>query len=204
MRLFSYKLISDTGFAPNPFHGICTLATCKPRIREAKLPGDWIAGFTSAQLNMDPVGEERLIYLMQVKEKVSLGDYFTCPRFRAKIPDLRASAAVRQAGDNIYRPAEECLVQVLNRWHTVAKDHAKDVGGRCVLVAERFCYFGSEPLVVPPDIRPVVPRGQSSHGSRTWDEARAEAFIAFVLGHGEGVHAAPTSSPHGDHSWRQA
>lgn len=29
IRLFSYKQTDDTGFAPNPFHGVCTLATCK-------------------------------------------------------------------------------------------------------------------------------------------------------------------------------
>ena len=33
MRLFAYKMTHDTGFAPNPFWGWMTLATCKSQIR---------------------------------------------------------------------------------------------------------------------------------------------------------------------------
>ena len=43
-RLYSYVVVSDHGFAPNPFHGYCTLANCKPRIRWRAQPGDWIVG----------------------------------------------------------------------------------------------------------------------------------------------------------------
>ena len=70
IRLFAYKQTYDTGFAPNPFHGVCTLATCKRYIRKHKQVGDWIAGFTSNGLNGDKVGQERLIFLMQVEEEV--------------------------------------------------------------------------------------------------------------------------------------
>ena len=31
MRLHSYVVARDYGFAPNPFLGVCTLATCKPK-----------------------------------------------------------------------------------------------------------------------------------------------------------------------------
>jgi Nucleotide modification associated domain 2 len=61
MRLFSYKMTNDSGFAPNPFWGRLTLATCKPEIRKAKRVGDWIAGFTSRELCRDPIGSERLV-----------------------------------------------------------------------------------------------------------------------------------------------
>ena len=50
-RLFSFKITRDTGFAPNPFWGRLTLATCKPRIRASKRPSNWIAGFTSRSLS---------------------------------------------------------------------------------------------------------------------------------------------------------
>lgn len=33
--LFSYVVETDSGFAPNPFFGVCTLARCKPSIRRA-------------------------------------------------------------------------------------------------------------------------------------------------------------------------
>lgn len=47
--LFSYVLARDAGFAPNPFYGVCTLATCKPRIRASAAVGDWIVGTGSGQ-----------------------------------------------------------------------------------------------------------------------------------------------------------
>ena len=44
MRLFSYVVARDYGFAPNPFFGVCTLATCKPIVRRVAAIGDWIVG----------------------------------------------------------------------------------------------------------------------------------------------------------------
>ena len=35
MKVFSYVVMSDSGFAPNPFHGTCTLACCKAQIRRS-------------------------------------------------------------------------------------------------------------------------------------------------------------------------
>lgn len=32
-KVICYVIPFDSGFAPNPFHGICTLATCKPKVR---------------------------------------------------------------------------------------------------------------------------------------------------------------------------
>jgi hypothetical protein len=34
MTVFSYVVAKDGGFAPKPFHAFCTLACCKPKIRE--------------------------------------------------------------------------------------------------------------------------------------------------------------------------
>ena len=45
--LFSYVVRYDSGFAPNPFHGFCTLATCKPGIRAHANVGDWVVGTAS-------------------------------------------------------------------------------------------------------------------------------------------------------------
>lgn len=41
-KLYSYVLREDTGFAPNPYHGFCTLACCKPLIRRRAEIGDWV------------------------------------------------------------------------------------------------------------------------------------------------------------------
>ena len=37
MRIYAYVVTHDNGFAPNPFHGFCTLATCKaPRFASVR------------------------------------------------------------------------------------------------------------------------------------------------------------------------
>lgn len=46
MHVYSYIVTHDTGFAPNPFHGVLTLACCKPAIRRAAEVGDVIVGLT--------------------------------------------------------------------------------------------------------------------------------------------------------------
>jgi hypothetical protein len=38
--IFVYVVKHDGGFAPNPFHGFCTLACCKPKIRKGAKEGD--------------------------------------------------------------------------------------------------------------------------------------------------------------------
>jgi hypothetical protein len=35
VRLFSCKMTNDSGFAPNPFFGALTMATCKPGMRKS-------------------------------------------------------------------------------------------------------------------------------------------------------------------------
>jgi hypothetical protein len=46
-KLYRYIVDHDTGFAPNPYHGYCTLATCKQTIRKTVRIGDWILGLSS-------------------------------------------------------------------------------------------------------------------------------------------------------------
>lgn len=202
MRLFAYKQTADSGFAPNPFHGACTLATCKPRIRRHKQVGDWIAGFTSTGLNGDAVGQERLIYLMQVAEKLPLEDYHADQRFAAKIPTNGSDQCVETVGDNIYGLRDGAYFQVPNRHHS-AEHIARDTSGKFVLIGKTFVYFGSEPLVIPIELRPDIPRGQAGHGIQTRDVVLAQAFIDFVLTRGTGVHARPTSWKTGDATWKQ-
>jgi hypothetical protein len=103
-RLYSYKMTNDSGFAPNPFWGVLTLATCKVSMRRSKNIGDWIAGFTSGALCGDPVGAERLVYLMKVSQKIPIAEYHSHRRFRSKIPNPASRVRVRTVGDNIYRP----------------------------------------------------------------------------------------------------
>src|SRR5262249_20801316 len=97
MRLFSYVVARDFGFAPNPFYRLCTLATCKPRIRATAVVGDWIVGTGSKKYDL--VG--RLVFAMKVDEIVTFDDYWLSPRFIEKRPLLNGSLKQRY-GDNIY------------------------------------------------------------------------------------------------------
>ena len=79
MNCFRYKIEHDWGFAPNPFHGTLTLATCKGDIRGCKelRNGDWIVGFGSK--SMGNLG--KMIYCMRVDEMMSFDQYYNDPRF---------------------------------------------------------------------------------------------------------------------------
>ena len=67
--LYSYVVAYDSGFAPNPFNGFCTLATCKPEIRKRANIGDWIIGTGSHREGVRRGGF--LVYAMRVEEALS-------------------------------------------------------------------------------------------------------------------------------------
>ncbi|MDE0507684.1 MAG: hypothetical protein OXI17_03485 [Gammaproteobacteria bacterium] len=188
MRLFSYKLTVDTGFAPNPFGATLTLATCKPGIRKSKRKGDWIAGFTSKELNCDAVGSERLIYLMKVGEKLLFREYFNDERFQDKIPNMNAKGALAKAGDNIYAPLPAHRINALDAAHFEQKRNPNhfqfnqrgDISGKYVLIADEFYYFGRNALELPDHLRPKIPRGQHRYGYRTHDMERVNRLIEYM------------------------
>ena len=82
MRIFAYILKVDSGFSPNPFHGWCTLACCKPAIRRKARPGDWIVGITPKKL------DNQLAYAMRVDESLTFTEYWSDRRFRGKRPPV--------------------------------------------------------------------------------------------------------------------
>jgi hypothetical protein len=205
LRLFSYKMTHDTGFAPNPFWGELTLATCKPQIRLSKDKGDWIAGFTSGDLCGDPVGGEKLVFLMKVEDKLTIAQYFSSPRYRNKIPDPANPLRVWRAGDNIYRPlsSDGSFEQLPSQDHDCG-NMKSDLSGEFVLTSTEFFYFGGEAIMIPKEVRPEVPTGQSGYGRRTHDEELARQFIEYLFKDFRlGVQAAPHTWPAGDSSWKQ-
>ena len=216
MRLFSYKMTHDSGFAPNPFWGVLTVATCKPGFRRSKRVGDWIAGFTSTYLCKDRVGQERLVYLVKIDEKMSLADYFRDPRFQCKKPKSVAQKKIYLAGDNIYEPlcpyptTVSDFKQCRNPNHK--EEHKKeDILGENVLLGTEFIYFGRNALSIPPHLRPEVPYGVAKYGVKTPDVGRARKFIEFVMAkvstgriHGPPHGRKPHGWPEGDESWRES
>ena len=167
----SYKMNTDCGFAPNPYGGVLTIATCKPLIREVAKCGEWIAGFTSKTLNKDPVGQERLIFLMRVTEKLHRDVYYE--RYPQKRPDKCP------CGDNIYRPdGHGSYIHIGGIHHRPEKAQKDDHKSAWVLLSTEFYYFGGKPVCI--NETPLkIPRSQSPYGVITQGES-AEAFIKFV------------------------
>jgi hypothetical protein len=185
IRLFTYKMTHDTGFAPNPFHGFLTLANCKPCIRKYKKKDDWIAGFTSKKLNGDNVGEERLVYLMKVTDKITYDEYWNNPAYKLKKPNLSSSQIIDRAGDNIYKPVKSRhglkmeFEQMHNKNHNEG-DKENDLKGENVLFSNCFYYFGYRPLKISDKIRPSIPKGQAPQGVLTHDIEKASKFIQYI------------------------
>ena len=157
-RLYSYVVAWDFGFAPNPFYGYCTLATCKPKIRKGASVGDWVVGTGSKAKKRGG----RLVYAMRVGEILSLNDYWNDPRFRDKRPN-RHGGKRKAFGDNIYRWDE-----VKSQWHQSDSFHSCDDGSLnsdnlCrdtsvdrMLVSDDFVYFGGSGPLVPESLRECV------------------------------------------------
>src|SRR6185369_2248501 len=96
MRLCSYVVVHDTGFAPNPFGGYCTLAACTPnRVGLSLKSGDWLVGHTTRAT------DNQLLYAMRVSEVLDFDDYFHEVRFQSKKPK-RGGTWQERMGDNIY------------------------------------------------------------------------------------------------------
>jgi hypothetical protein len=155
VRLFSYVVARDFGFAPNPFFGVCTLCTCKPQIRARAAVGDWIVGTGSKSLGR----QGYLVFAMEVSETLTYDQYWADPRFRAKRPNLRGS--LKQAfGDNIYhhdsRSGEWRMLDShhsLNDGRPNPENVQHDTKTPRVLVATNFTYWGGRGPAVPKRFR---------------------------------------------------
>jgi hypothetical protein len=101
MRLFSYVVARDYGFAPNPFFNECTLATCKPRIRSVAKVGDWVVGTGSSEQHRTGF----LVYAMHVTETMSFNQYWADERFQQKKPNLQGSKKQAYNGFETLRSA---------------------------------------------------------------------------------------------------
>lgn len=155
MRMFSYKIARDYGFAPNPFHGTCSLATCKPHIRKSAAIGDLILGCGSAENNR--IGH--LIFAMRVTSKASFQEYWNEPRHFIKRPNFRSSIA-HAYGDNIYHQDSSGAWFQERSHHSFADgtlngDNLKrdTTTSKMVLLSTDFVYFGRNSTPIPAHLR---------------------------------------------------
>ncbi len=185
MRVFSYIVARDFGFAPNPFYGYCTLATCKPRIRAAASVGDWVFG-TGAKTNYRLNGY--LLFAMKVGEILDFDSYWADPRFRCKRPILNGSLK-QLYGDNIYhrrggRWIQEDSHHSLEGGRPNPKNLEPDTSVNRVLIAERFVYYGEAAIPIPQRFRPDPETGRdvccSRQGHQSFAGSLAEALVEWM------------------------
>lgn len=148
--LYIYVVDRDFGFAPNPFHGYCTMATCKPGIRNSASVGDWIMGVGGTRLK----ATGRCVYLMKVTEITTFDEYWEDSRFRLKKP-VRNGSLVMMVGDNIYHRENKNTSWIQEDSHHSNPDGSinfsnlqGDTKSNNVLISSLFFYFGSEAPIV--------------------------------------------------------
>ena len=188
MDIFSYIVRYDSGFAPNPYHGVCTLACCKPKIRaaaSARDGGDWVMGTAPSPL------ERHLIYLMKVSRTLTFDLYWQ------QYPEKRNSPA-NPRGDNIYEPiggSPSGFRQLENPAHD-SRHRARDLSENRVLISDHFFYFGKNAPLLSPEYANLVHNTQGHKRIRARCDNRFALFdnlLAWVEKNWKpGIHGEPS------------
>lgn len=179
MRLFSYVVRWDHGFAPNPFFGICSVATCKPDIRKAAKVGDYVLGTGSAGRKL----AGHVVFLMRVGEITTFNKYSSDSRFSRKIPVMNGSLQQR-FGDNIYRQVDGKWIQADSRHSQVGSranlsNLKRDTGKTDrVLLGSDFIYWGGDGPKVPTRLDRFVHRTPAHRAFFTEDEIKR--FLEWI------------------------
>lgn len=190
-RLFTYTVARDYGFAPNPFYGLCTLATCMPGIRKGAVEGDWIVGGGTKTKNRGG----HIVYAMRVTEVMPFDHYWRDQRFILKRPDLYSSFK-RAFGDNIYSRDPNT-----GRWLQADSHHSYENGQRNahnvdhdtkadrILFSDDFIYWGGAGPKMP------VFHGCDLYFGRgyknSYSEEVVQEFIAWIRAQNETGYCGP-------------
>lgn len=180
-RLYIYVVDRDLGFAPNPFHGLCSLATCKPDIRNTAKVDDWVLGVGGGRLK----ATGRCIYMMKVTRKVTFNEYWNSPEFNDKKP-IRNGSKKMLLGDNIYSWMEES-----KSWHQAHSHHSlpngdineynlnRDTKSNKVLLSDHFYYFGQSAPMIPVALVERIGY-KNGVGHRIFDSPQAFDIVKWV------------------------
>jgi len=180
-RIYIYVLARDFGFAPNPFHGFCSLATCKPKIRNTAKIGDWIFGVGGTKLKA--VG--RCIFAMKVTAKITFNEYWEGDEYIDKKP-VRNGSKKMLLGDNIYYHNIEN-----NTWLQAHSHHSnidgtlneynknRDTQSSYVLLSNYFYYFGSSAPEIPANILNDIGY-ENKIGHRVFDFSKANDLTNWL------------------------
>ena len=192
MKVYCYIIEHDWGFAPNPFWGVCTLATCKPQIRKSARIGDVIFGVTKKSVSYP----RKIIYWMKVDKIMNIDEYYKDNKLKVKRANLRGSI-MQCYGDNIYY-TKDGEVRQIDSFHSNEdgtmneKNIERDTGlTKNVLVANKYSYFGTQAIEIPEELDFLgdIHRGYKCHFSndqvievKNWLKCNtAQGYIAEPL-----------------------
>jgi hypothetical protein len=182
-QLFIYVVDRDFGFAPNPFHGKCTLATCKPMLRKKAEVGDWIIGVGGSRLH----ATGKCVVAMKVTQKLSFNEYWLSPEFRDKRP-VRNGSRKMMVGDNIYYCDPHSA-----KWSQADSHHSNEDGTvnehnlvndtqvDFVLLSSHFYYFGEAAPDLPQQILEALNyQNKRGHYRRFDFDGAAKELVAWI------------------------
>lgn len=149
----------DYGFAPNPFWGVMTLATCKGMLRHSSNLeiGDWVIATGGCVLHEYI---EHLIFAMKVEKIITFDEYWNTPEFECKKPIFNGSV-MQMYGDNVYHTdlqtkdviQERCAHTVKGKNPQDTEQYKRDVKGKNVLISKTFYYFGANAPKLPDEFK---------------------------------------------------
>lgn len=178
-KVYIYVVDRDFGFAPNPFHSVCTLATCKPTIRRVAREADWIIGMGGLRLK----ATGRCIFAMKVSGSLTFEEYWSNPLYKDKKP-VRNGSQKMMVGDNIYHWSAGSWQQ-LNSHHSYADGSpnlhnvTNDTKTNAVLVSDYFFYFGSTAIEIPSAMLENM-NYKNGRSHRTFCFIDAHPIISFI------------------------
>jgi hypothetical protein len=193
VTVFSYVVEHDLGFAPNPFHGVCTLACCKPHIRKGARLGDYVLGTGACK----PELQGHLIYWMRVDEILTFDEYWSDRRFRRKKPEMSGTTHQR-FGDNIYHRGHDGAFCQVDSFHSnddgrpSLGDIKRDTGKTdSLLVSREFAYWGRSAIQLPREMQCLVKKGPGY--KRHFTAPQLELWFEWLKAHPErGYFAEPS------------
>jgi Nucleotide modification associated domain 2 len=161
VNVFSYVVEHDLGFAPNPFHGVCTLACCKPQIRKKAAIGDYVLGTGAAE----PKLNGHLTFWMRVDEVMTFDEYWKDKRFQRKKPVMWGTTYLRY-GDNIYHKDGGRRFKQQDSFHSMEDgsvslgDLKRDTGTTDkILIGHEFAFWGRSGVKLPAHLKCFLKKG---------------------------------------------
>ncbi len=185
MKMCSYIVRHDSGLAPNPFWGHCTLGLCTPNHMGIKLESDdWIVGFQSGTVG------GRLVYAMKVGEKLHFNSYFHDERFQDKRPATPTDWQKR-CGDNMYfLGSDGTWEQLPVLMHNTPEQIAQDTKHPYVYIGQQFYYFGEAAPEIPLEFTDLVWGRQGCKCNHS--QTQMEGLIQWLQsGFAPGIHGLP-------------